>query len=160
MTSKLIYTLAFILVTCFTFASQNMADTSKIKFKGKNQKVAYSSDRKIGEVEYEIQNLTDQDIRLKLVGAFLVRGKHADPLENGKISIFAKGKYRKQKFIELHPKQKVKFRVEFKPFQLYTGSDYTVRTILEVDGKRIASFRGIPIKICDSLTETEAHVTT
>lgn len=33
-------------------------------------------------------------------------------------------------------------------------------TYAEVDGKRIASFRGIPIKLCDALTETESHVTT
>ena len=31
-------------------------------------------------------------------------------------------------------------------------------TYAEVDGKRVASFRGIPIRICDALTETEAAV--
>lgn len=31
-------------------------------------------------------------------------------------------------------------------------------TYTDVDGKRIASFRGIPVKICDSLIETEAQV--
>lgn len=31
-------------------------------------------------------------------------------------------------------------------------------TYENVDGKRIASFRGIPVRICDALTETEARV--
>lgn len=129
-------TLLFIIST-LTPALASKPDTSKIKFSGKDMKVAYSIGRQVNEVTYTLKNGTKQELKFLLVGAYLVRGKHFDPLDNSKILIFAKGRYRKQKFIELRPGQEVKFTVKFKPFTLYTGTDYTVRTMLQVEGIRI-----------------------
>lgn len=107
-------------------------------FSGKDRNVSYKTEREIGLASYTLQNNSKKEVKLKLVGAFLVRGKYADPLPGGKIRVFYKGKYRKQKFIVLKPGQKVEFEVAFKPFQIYTGSNYAVRTILQLpSGKRI-----------------------
>jgi len=138
---KLIILLISVFSVCSSSSSANNnaidADTSKIIFKGVDQKVAYETGRKIGEVSYSIKNNSNEELTLKLVGAFLIRGNNADPLEGGTIKIYAKNKYRKQKILVIKPKRSVQFKVFFEPFELFTGSNYSVRTILEVDGKRI-----------------------
>lgn len=130
-------TVLFIFCT-FYFAKAGEPDTSKIEFKGKDVKVSYLTQREIGEVEYTIKNNTDKEIKLKLVGAFVVRGKFADPLQGGKIKVFYQGKYRKMKYLVVKPNEEVEFTVFFDPFKIYTGSKYAVRTILQLEnGKRI-----------------------
>ncbi len=134
----------FLLISLLSFEGKAATvDTSKIIFTGENQKVTYKKNRKIGEAYFTLYNKTKEEVHCKLVGVFLLEGKSITPFPEGKIYIYAKNKYRKQEFIDLKPRQKVKFKVVFEPFTLYTGSRYRIRTILEVQKIRLKAEAGI-----------------
>ncbi|MEA3496465.1 MAG: hypothetical protein U9R42_10560 [Bacteroidota bacterium] len=128
-----------LLIQFNAFSQKNKIDTSQISFNGISKKVTYTKGRTIKEVEYFIKNNTDKDIKFKLVGAFSVGKRYAEPLMKSKIYVYSKGKYRKQKFIFVKAGKKEKFKVIFQPIKIYTGTNYTIRTILDVDGIRLKS---------------------
>ena len=65
--------------------------------------------------------------------------RYAEPLLKSRVYVYSKGKYRKQKFIIVKAGKKEKFKVIFQPIKIYTGTNYTIRTILDVDGIRLKS---------------------
>ncbi|MBT3303649.1 MAG: hypothetical protein HOD63_13685 [Bacteroidetes bacterium] len=131
------YFLFVLVLHMFSQANAFQADTSKIDFKGSVVRLKYTVNRQVSEAPFSIKNNTGKSITVELQGAFLVRGKHYDPLAKPKMSMYYRNKMRKLDEISIPPGRKVNFNLVFKPFTIYTGSTYTILCQLLVDGQRI-----------------------
>ena len=136
--------LAFLL---FLFASSqlfaNQGDSIKFKFEGKEVRLKYTLNREISDAPFILENHTKKAVKIQLEGAYLVRGKHYDPLEKAKISLYYHNKMRKMDELTIPPGAKFNFNLVFKPFTIYTGSTYTIMCVLLVDGKKMEAFTPI-----------------
>ncbi|MBL6962420.1 MAG: hypothetical protein ISR55_01225 [Bacteroidetes bacterium] len=132
-----------IFIIFFLFSTQLFAgqvDTSKIIFKGKEIRIRYTHNRQIKEAPFFIENKTGRSVKVKLKGAYLVRGKHYDPLAKPKIRLYYHNKMRKIEELTIPPNGKFNFNLVFKSFTIYTGSTYTVMCVLLVNGRKMEAF--------------------
>lgn len=121
----------------------NQGDSIKFKFEGKEIKLKYTLNREVDQAPFILENHTKKPVKIQLEGAYLVRGKHYDPLEKAKISLYYHNKMRKMDELTIPPGGKFNFNLVFKPFTIYTGSTYTVMCVLLVNGKKMEAYTPI-----------------
>jgi len=112
------------------------ADSSKVSFTGQHSRIKYTKNRQIKEASYTLKNNTNAEVTVKLGNVWLVRGKSEELLEKASFRYFQNNHTMKGNEIVLRPRQKMTVVCSFKPFTIYTGSIYTVRTEIYVGNEK------------------------
>jgi len=120
-------------VVCFVQAQK---DTSLLSFKGQKELIKYTVGRQIGEASFIIKNNSNKEITVKIGNAYLIRGKSSELLEKVSMKLYYKNKTRKLTEFVLRPKQQITIRISFKPFTIYTGTNYSVMAEIYVSDKK------------------------
>lgn len=120
-------------VVCFVQAQK---DTSLLSFKGQKELIKYTVGRQIGEASFIIKNNSNKEITVKIGNAYLIRGKSSELLEKVSMKLYYKNKTRKLTEFVLRPKQQITIRISFKPFTIYTGTNYSVTAEIYVSDKK------------------------
>lgn len=117
-------------------AEPSEEDTGQIVFSARPYKIKYEVGRELESVPFVLKNNTDARITAKLVGAWLVRGESVEPLAGSKIKLYYKNDYRELVQIELAPGTFREFNIIFEPFEIFYGSQYRIKVLLEVNDQR------------------------
>ena len=119
-----------------TVGQETVKVADKISFEGEKVSITYTRNRKIDKAPFTIKNNSKETITVKFQAAFLVRGRHHDPLERAAFRIYTQGKWRVVDEVQLRQGQKISLNVTFKPFTVYTGSKYTVMAVVVAEGEK------------------------
>lgn len=111
-------------------------DSAKVSFIGQHTRIKYTKNRQIKEIAYILKNNTPAELTVKLGNSYLVRGKSEELLEKVCFRYFQNNHIIRSNEITLRPNQKLTVYCTFKPFTIYTGSIYSIRTELYVGDEK------------------------
>jgi hypothetical protein len=122
--------------------SQN--DTGKVYLKGTDMQVKYTKNRQISFIEVSFMNTSKTSKSVILDNAFLLRGTSEEPLKNAQFEYYDR-KTVKSSEMTIKPRSKAVVRVVFKPFMIFTGSQYAVKTVVSSESFHLNAVSRIDI---------------
>jgi len=125
-----------LLIISVIIAMMSVQDTDPISFTGVTENIKYTVNRQIAEARFVIKNNTKEELTVKAGHAFLVRGKSSEALEKVSMKAYYQNKTRKLEEFILRPRQQINVYFSFKPFTVYTGSNYSILAEVYVKDKK------------------------